>query len=499
MQINNLSKDKRKTLIAGAGEAGSMLLSEFSRQGNQDAIIGFVDDDTGKFGSDIYGKKILGKISAIRTVIEDYGVERVIVALPSVDLHIINSIVSSILKHDPSIDIHILPSVEKYFDKSPFIPSLQEFNFSDIFGREEYNIDIEQIKDRFEGKTILITGAGGSIGSEICRQMLRFRIDKLIAIGRGENSIYNLAKEMNEYCSLIEDVPPVIYRIIDVKDSVLLENAFKEFKPDIVFHAAAHKHVPLMELNEVEAVQNNVKGTLNVLEASSRASVSQFVLVSTDKAVRPVNIMGATKRLCELLTGFYQRHWGIKTSIVRFGNVIGSRGSVIPLFRGQIEKGGPVTVTHPDVTRYFMTIPEASLLVINSAAISNGGEIFVLDMGRQFKIDDIARKLIELYGHVPEKDIQIEYTGLRPGEKLYEELFYDRSHLENTGNNKIFVLRSDTMNLSVSRYNELVNERLLNVNKMSPVQVREMIKDLVPEYDYTGWEYSLSEERKMVN
>ncbi|PKL15037.1 MAG: nucleoside-diphosphate sugar epimerase, partial [Spirochaetae bacterium HGW-Spirochaetae-5] len=364
-------------------------------------------------------------------------------------------------------------------------PSLREFSYSELLDRDEFSIELDLMEKFFSGKTVLISGAGGSIGSEICRQLLKFNVGKIVAVGRGENSIYNLKREIDDFIRMMKiPGPEVVYRIIDVKDYRLIDRLFMDQKPDIVFHAAAHKHVPLMESNEIEALQNNVLGTNNILALSVKHNVQKFLLISTDKAVRPTNVMGATKRIAEILTSYYKHSAGLNSTAVRFGNVLGSRGSVIPLFRDQIERGGPVTVTHPDITRYFMSIPEASLLVINSAAISNGGEIFVLDMGEQFKIADIAEKMIEIYGYTPGRDIKIEYTGLRPGEKLYEELFYNKGEMIKTGNNKILMLKNDNNILSEDDFNLLIESVKEKVPYMESLEVREFIKRFVPEYCY---------------
>jgi FlaA1/EpsC-like NDP-sugar epimerase len=297
----------------------------------------------------------------------------------------------------------------------------------------------------------------------------------------------------------MEIKPEIVYRIIDVKDYKLLEKAFVDYSPDIVFHAAAHKHVPLMEYNEIEAVQNNVGGTVNVLELSLKNNIEEFVLISTDKAVNPASIMGATKRIAEIATDYYNKEKGLKTSIVRFGNVIGSRGSVVPLFREQIENGGPVTITHPEIKRYFMSIPEASLLVINAAAYSQGGEMYVLDMGTQYKVLDIAKRLIRLYGYEPEEDIKIKFSGLRPGEKMYEELYYDKEELVETGNDKIFVLTTINGNYDRNQIENFIREGLQSIYKYSPVDLRGMLKKIVPEFEYQNLNEDDCKINKFVN
>ncbi len=492
-------KTKSRIIIAGAGEAGRMLAAEFMRRGEGNNIIGFLDDDESKAGKNFEGVDVIGTVTDIESVLKSFHPAQIIIAMPSVDHELINGIITKILGADPSLNIHILPSVERFFDSSPLVPALQNLTIENIMERPEYSLDMNSIMQKFALKTILITGAGGSIGSEICRQLLKFNVKRIIALGRGEASIYNLIKSMDEYTACMENKPEMVYRIADVKDRALLGRIFSEFRPDYVFHAAAHKHVPLMEYNEIEAVQNNVGGTLNILDVCAEYSVDEFVLVSTDKAVRPVNIMGATKRMTEILTGYYNRNHNLKTAIVRFGNVIGSRGSVVPLFMDQIRQGGPVTVTHPEVTRYFMSIPEASLLVINAAAYAKGGELFALDMGSQYKIEDIARKMISFYGFTPGRDIKIEYTGLRPGEKMYEELFYSKENLTRTSNEKIFMLPEDNFKLSDEMVEDFIHETLPCVASMDSLVLREMLKKFVPEYDFSSFEKEDYSKVRLVN
>lgn len=487
---------KNRTLIIGAGEAGSIILLEYIRKNRIDDIAGFIDDDVEKVGKEIEGKPVISTRANISKIITEYHINQIIIALPSVQIDIINQTVSAIIAVDPDISIQILPKISKYFS-SPLSRELEEIYLSDIIDRKEINLDIDAIEGKFKDKTILITGAGGSIGSEICRQLFRFNIRRLICIGRGENSIYNLIKSLNEYLEYITEKPEIIYKIIDIKDKALLEEVFKQYNSDFVFHAAAHKHVPLMEFNEVEAIQNNVVGTLNVLELSEKYNVKEFVLISSDKAVRPVNIMGASKRIAEIVTQYFFIKKGIKTSIVRFGNVIGSRGSVIPLFREQIEKGGPVTVTHPEVTRFFMSISEASLLVINAAAYCKGGECFVLDMGKQYKIFDIANNLIRLYGYEPDKDIKIIFTGLRPGEKLYEELSYARENIIKTRNDKIFVINTGIPDLI--KIEEFFKSKLSNLHLCDSNKLRESLYDLIPEYDFSIFKNANYSSNRLVN
>lgn len=487
-------------LIAGAGEAGRMLLLEYVKRGKSNLVAGFVDDDAAKRGLVAHGKRVLGGTDAIGALIKEMRIGQIIVAMPSASPAAVKRIVSLAITANPGVSIHILPEAEKFFDTVPLSPALQDIQFTELFDRDEFNVDIDAIRGEFAGSTVLVTGAGGSIGMEICRQLLKFGVGRIVALGRGEHSIYTLAKTLGEYLALMDNPPDVAYRITDVRHERSLACAFERFRPDIVFHAAAHKHVPLMEFNEAEALANNVGGTRNALELSAAFGAHRFVLVSTDKAVRPANVMGATKRMAELVTGYYGRERGLPSAIVRFGNVIGSRGSVIPLFREQIERGGPVTVTHPEVTRYFMSIPEAALLVINASAYSRGGEIFVLDMGRPYRLADVARRLIGLYGYEPDRDIRIEYTGLRPGEKLYEELFYDRQSLARTANEKIMVLGSDSRALTPVEYRAMMEEFLPESLAMDRRAIREKIRAFVPEYEFNAGE--LDDEKakgKLVN
>jgi FlaA1/EpsC-like NDP-sugar epimerase len=492
---------RNRILIIGAGEAGRIILSEYKRKNRADEIAGFIDDDIKKSGKLIDGIQVIAARDRLAEMITRHRINQIIIALPSAHLEIINQTVTNIIAADPDISIQILPGITKYFSSS-LSRELEDIYLSDIIDRDEIELDIKAIEEKFKDRTVLITGAGGSIGSEICRQLLRFKIKKLICAGRGENSIYNLARSLNdlkEDASIIEkDITSVeiIYKIVDIKDNSLLDRIFSDHKPDIVFHAAAHKHVPLMEFNEIEAIQNNIGGTLNVLKTCLKHKVRDFVLISSDKAVRPVNIMGATKRVAEIITGYYNTK-SLRTSIVRFGNVVGSRGSVIPLFRDQIEKGGPVTITHPDITRFFMSIPEASLLVINAAAYSKGGECFALDMGKQYRILDIAKNLIRLFGLEPDKDIKIIFTSLRPGEKLFEELSYERENIARTGNEKIFVINPGKINSY--EIDSFINENIWKLQNYTSREIREMLYNLIPEYDYSSFNESLDFSGRVVN
>ncbi|HEY1406394.1 MAG TPA: polysaccharide biosynthesis protein, partial [Spirochaetota bacterium] len=410
--------------------------------------------------------------------LDEYAVTRVIIALPSARAETTKETIGVILSHNAEIAIEVMPSFARFLEGTLSL-TLQNIRLADIIDRDEYALDVSAIETHYRGKTVLITGAGGSIGSELCRQIARFAPSRIICVGRGENSIYELMRSLSEL-TLLTDVP-FVYRICDVKDYALLRKIFFEYAPDVVFHAAAHKHVPMMESNEAEALQNNVGGSNNVFHLSVECGVRQVVLISTDKAVNPANVMGASKRMCELVALYYHRRHNLNVSIVRFGNVLGSRGSVIPLFIDQIERGGPVTVTDPQMRRFFMSIPEASLLVMNAGAYAKGGEIFVLNMGEQYLIDDIARRLIERYGLIPGTDVEIVYTGLRPGEKLSEELSYAREELLPTLNEKISVMK-DTGQIDDSAIEGFIVATLREIHSFDGEAVRELIARIVPEY-----------------
>ncbi len=500
-ELNNKNNIKN-LLLVGATEAGRTILSEYSKIGLSKNIVGFVDDDKSKIGKMFNGKMIFDATDNVTDVISKYDVDEVIMSMPFAESAKINSIVLSIkkeFKNIKRIKIKTLPPLLEVLDKKSLITSLREVNINDLIGREEVKVDSGAIEKHFSNKVILITGAGGSIGSEMCKQLLKFKIKRLITVGRGEYSIYNLIKMLNEYISYLDDKPEIIVKIADIKDIDLLDTIFKEQKPDIVFHTAAHKHVPLMEFNETEAINNNVIGTLNTLKLSKKYKIEEFVLISTDKAVNPVSIMGATKRIAEYFIMYYNKVKGLKTTIVRFGNVIDSRGSVIPLFKEQIENGGPVTITHPKIKRYFMTIPEASILVINASAYAQGGDILVLDMGKQYKIIDIAKNLIKFYGYEPDKDIKIVFTGLRPGEKLYEELWYDEEVLRKTKHEKIFVLSTNKDFYDKETIDDFIKNDLVNFLQYDSRKIRSMIKKVVKDYNFREYDEYMCDISKFIS
>ena len=415
---SSVMENAKPTLIVGAGAAGTLLVRQMlMHPAMRMDPIAFVDDDPEKLRKDIYGVRILGAIKDIERIVDTMGITKVVIAMPSLPIKKLNEVYDVARK--TGAECVILPNIDDVMSGNLHVQQLRNVEIEDLLGREPVHLDQTMIEKQLRGKKILVTGAGGSIGSEICRQVAKFKPKEIVILGHGENSIYQLNMELVGKYSQHFTITPVI---ADVQDRKRIFEVMDKYKPDVVYHAAAHKHVPLMELNPREAVKNNILGTRNVAEAASHARVKAFVMVSTDKAVNPPNIMGATKRLCEMIVqDMATRSEYTKFVAVRFGNVLGSRGSVIPLFKKQIAEGGPITVTHPDIVRYFMTIPEAAQLVIQAGALARGGEIFVLDMGQPVKIVDLAKNLIRLSGY-DEGDIEIKFTGLRPGEKMYEEL-----------------------------------------------------------------------------
>lgn len=430
---------RKRTLIVGAGEAASIFFKSLESDDAKYEIIGIVDDNINKKGTYLHNIKVLGHIDLISNVVRDRHVEHVIIAIPSLSAGRIEEIVR--ICNAIGVTVNRMPHAQDILINGFEMNRLRDVSVGDLLGRDIVKLDVVGLKTELQGKNILVTGAGGSIGSEICRQVIRFRPAKLLLVGQGENSIYQIHRELEANYGHRTKVVPII---ADVKDREKIFELMNFYQPETVYHAAAHKHVPLMEANPMEAVKNNIYGTKNVAEAAKSAGVSKFVMISTDKAVNPTNVMGASKRIAEMIvTGISEKglksgEAGTKLSAVRFGNVLGSRGSVIPLFREQIAKGGPITLTDRRMTRYFMTIPEASRLVIQSGMLSRGGEVFVLDMGEPVKIYDLAKKMITLSGFT-EDEIQIVETGIRPGEKLFEELLLTGEEVKQNIFEKIFV------------------------------------------------------------
>ncbi|MGX2961392.1 polysaccharide biosynthesis protein [Peribacillus sp. JNUCC 23] len=416
--FSNSTSHKTRTMIVGAGSAGTMVARQLLKNKDADLLpVAFIDDNPNKQNLDILGIPVIGGVKNIEDTVRKLDIENIVLAIPSLSKKELNTIFNECAK--TKAKTQILPMLEDLMTGKVSVNHFRDVQVEDLLGREQVELDINSISEYITQKTILVTGAGGSIGSEICRQISNFNPEKLILLGHGENSIYSIEMELKEKFS--ESTIQFITEIADLQDAKKMMSVMGTYQPNVVYHAAAHKHVPLMERNPEEAVKNNLVGTMNVANAASWHGVGTFVMISSDKAVNPTSVMGATKRLAEMVIQNLDKNSRTKFVAVRFGNVLGSRGSVIPMFKKQIEKGGPVTVTHPDMVRYFMTIPEASRLVIQGGALAEGGEIFVLDMGDPIKIVDLAKNLIKLSGNSIE-EIGIEFTGIRPGEKLFEEL-----------------------------------------------------------------------------
>lgn len=432
--------DMVNTLIIGAGDAGATIAREIERYHKRSRkVIGFIDDDESKFNRLMGGVRILGNRHDIPSSVKEHKVKEIIIAMPSVTRNEIRNImeICSPLK----CKVNTLPGMYQLLDDEVLVSHLHPVSIEDLLERDEVRLDMDVVEHYIRDKVVLVTGAGGSIGSEICRQIMRVGPKQLLLLGHGENSIYLINQELK---NIYKD-GPIIPIIADIRDKQQLDQIFTQYNPQVVFHAAAHKHVPLMEIQPMAAVLNNIYGTRNVADVAGRHGVERFVMISTDKAVNPTSVMGATKRVAEKVIISMNDTYDTKYITVRFGNVLGSRGSVIPLFKKQIEAGGPVTVTDPEMTRYFMTIPEASQLVLQAGAMGKGGEVFLLDMGEPVKIIDLARNMIRLSGLEPDKDIHIKITGLRPGEKKYEELLTSEEGTNRTNHTKIFEAPLDTV------------------------------------------------------
>lgn len=467
-------KNSKRVLIVGGGDAGAIIVKELRHHRELNSTpIAIVDDDHYKIGRKINGVPILGKKENIVEIVSKRDIDEIIIAMPSASNTVINEIFTECSK--TACKVKILPSVSQLIDESVIIQKIREVDIEDLLGRDAIKLDACEISECIEGQVILVTGGGGSIGSELCRQIAFYAPKQLIILDNYENNAYDI---QNELLYKYPDMDLVVI-IANIREKHRIESIFSKYKPNMVFYVAAHKHVPLMEANPSEAVKNNVFGTLNIAECADKYGAKKFVLISTDKAVNPTNIMGATKRIGEMIIQAINRHSKTDFVAVRFGNVLGSNGSVIPLFKKQIEQGGPITVTHPDIIRYFMTIPEAVQLVIQAGAMVNGGEIFVLDMGQPVKITDLARNLIKLSGFEPDVDIKIEFTGLRPGEKLFEELLLAEEGLESTKNDKIFVAQPVFTDLAMLKREIDCLKEIVMTNSDGVI---DYIKMLVPTY-----------------
>ena len=431
------TSEQLKIMIIGAGEATSVLMREISnsRYLDNSKVVCIIDDDLGKVGKYIRGVKIVGTRDHIKENARYYDIDEIIFAIPSASTKDKREILN--ICKETSCNLKILPGVYQMVDGEINIKDLRNVDVLDLLGRDPVKVDIESIMGYVKDKTVLVTGGGGSIGSELCRQLVSHKPKCLVIFDIYENNAYDIQQELK----IKYPDANVVTLIGSIRNTSRLESVFEQYKPDIVYHAAAHKHVPLMEVSPNEAIKNNVVGTWNVAKMADKYGVKKFVMISTDKAVNPTNVMGATKRICEMIIQSFNEKSKTDFVAVRFGNVLGSNGSVIPLFKRQIEAGGPVTVTHPDIIRYFMTIPEAVSLVLQAGAYAKGGEIFILDMGEPVKIDDLAKNLIRLSGYTLGVDMEIKYTGLRPGEKLYEELLMNEEGMQDTDNKLIHIGR----------------------------------------------------------
>lgn len=443
----NLNPTER-VLIVGAGNAGVSLVQEMQRNPQLGLYpVAFIDDDLHKLNTRMRGVPVVGNRNAIPEAVKSLHIRKVIIAMPSVAGQVIRDVVD--ICKEVGIQTSTVPGIDEILNGRVRIDSIRDVRIEDLLRRKPVQTDIERVSQFLRGKKILITGAGGSIGSELCRQILKCRPSEIILVGHGENSVFNIQQELEQVVQLLKDeakalrhTPRLLTFIADIRFRDRVKYAFEKFQPDVVFHAAAHKHVPLMELNPGEAITNNVVGTKNLVEMALLHNVNHFVMISTDKAVNPTNVMGASKRVAEMLVLQAAKQSGKSYVAVRFGNVLGSRGSVVPTFKKQIAAGGPITVTHPDICRYFMTIPEAVQLVLQAAVLGCGGEVLMLNMGEPVKIVDLAEELIRLSGYEVNKDIEIVFTGLRPGEKLFEELFIEGEEYDPTEHEKLFMVRN---------------------------------------------------------
>lgn len=462
-------------MIIGAGEAGNVLLREIKRSSHLPMkVVCFIDDDPLKQGYYMNDVPIVGDRDVIGEMVKKYEVDEIYIALPSVSINQRRELMN--ICNDTGCKIKILPGIYQLMNGEVKVSKLRNVEIEDLLGRDPISVNMNHIASYVENRTVMVTGGGGSIGSELCRQVAARHPSKLIIVDIYENNAYDIQMELrNAHPELKLDV-----RIASIRDGEKIDALFNELRPEVVYHAAAHKHVPLMEDSPNEAIKNNVFGTLNVVRAADKYHVKRFVQISTDKAVNPTNIMGASKRMCEMIIQAYSRHSRTVFTAVRFGNVLGSNGSVIPLFKKQIAHGGPVTVTDKNIIRYFMTIPEAVSLVMQAGIFAKGGEIFVLDMGEPVKIDDLARNLIKLSGFTPDVDIPIIYTGLRPGEKLYEELLMDEEGLQKTENGSIFI--GHPLDFDEEVYFEKLHHLRGTIDDMHQDAIRDEVQKIVSTY-----------------
>ena len=470
-------KNLISVMVIGAGEAANLIIKEIVNSNFSTMVIKcIIDDDKGKWGKYIQGIKVVGGRDKIVECADIYDVDEIIVAMPSAPRTEIREILE--ICKDTNCKLRSLPGMYQLVNGEVNVSKLRDVEVEDLLGRDPVSVDMDSILGYVQGKVVLVTGGGGSIGSELCRQIATHRPKQLVIVDIYENSVYDVQQELKQKYPELN----LMVLIASVRNTNRMNYIFSKYKPDIVYHAAAHKHVPLMEDSPTEAIKNNVFGTFKTAQAAAMSGVQRFVMISTDKAVNPTNIMGASKRICEMIIQTFDKHYDTEFVAVRFGNVLGSNGSVIPLFRKQIAAGGPVTVTHPDIIRYFMTIPEAVSLVLQAGAYAKGGEIFVLDMGEPVKILSLAENLIKLSGYRVGEDIKIEFTGLRPGEKLYEELLMDEEGMKDTANRMIHIGKLIEVDEHVffTQLKELKDECQIENSDIRP-----LIKKIVPTYHYS--------------
>lgn len=472
--LQAIGKQAIPVMLIGAGEAGSIILQEFKNSKFvEKEIVCVIDDDPKKWGTFIHGVPVVGGRRKITQSVVRFGIQEIVLAIPTLKPHERKNIIN--ICQQTGCKMSTLPGIYQLINCDVKVSMLRDVQIEDLLGREAVRTDLESIMSYVKDQKVMVTGGGGSIGSELCRQIADDQPKQLIIIDNYENAAYELQMELGRKHPELD----VIVLIVSVQNRRKIREIFEQYKPDLVFHAAAHKHVPLMEYSPCEAIKNNVFGTMNVASEANRSGVKRMVLISTDKAVRPTNIMGASKRICEMVIQTYNQRSKTEYVAVRFGNVLGSNGSVVPLFKQQIREGGPVTVTHPDIIRYFMTIPEAVSLVLQAGAYAQGGEIFILDMGESVKILDLAENMIRLSGLVPGEDIEIKFTGLRPGEKLYEELLIDDDNKKETANKRIFI--GQPIKIDEAEFDEKMKE-LEKATFSEDENIRQVVKKLVPEY-----------------
>lgn len=472
--LQTIGKQAIPVMLIGAGEAGSIILQEFKNSKFvEKEIVCVIDDDPKKWGTFIHGVPVVGGRRKITQSVVRFGIQEIVLAIPTLKPHERKNIIN--ICQQTGCKMSTLPGIYQLINCDVKVSMLRDVQIEDLLGREAVRTDLESIMSYVKDQKVMVTGGGGSIGSELCRQIADDQPKQLIIIDNYENAAYELQMELGRKHPELD----VIVLIVSVQNRRKIREIFEQYKPDLVFHAAAHKHVPLMEYSPCEAIKNNVFGTMNVASEANRSGVKRMVLISTDKAVRPTNIMGASKRICEMVIQTYNQRSKTEYVAVRFGNVLGSNGSVVPLFKQQIREGGPVTVTHPDIIRYFMTIPEAVSLVLQAGAYAQGGEIFILDMGEPVKILDLSENMIRLSGLVPGEDIEIKFTGLRPGEKLYEELLIDDDNKKETANKRIFI--GQPIKIDEAEFDEKMKE-LEKATFSEDENIRQVVKKLVPEY-----------------